>query len=157
MPERSLPAPRDDGDRKLLADVAGHGWHVVGVLEDDEGPGYAFSVGMFHTLGHPEILLMGLQHSVAHRLVNDMGDAIRRGERYEPGQKYDGLAAGFPLAFVSRARRYYREYLGYALWLYQGPEFPALQCVWPDKAGKFPWEPGYDSRFFDLQRVLGPK
>jgi hypothetical protein len=31
-----LPEPADDHDWKLLADVQGHGWHVIGV-EEDEG------------------------------------------------------------------------------------------------------------------------
>jgi hypothetical protein len=32
--------------------------------------------------------------------------------------------------------------------------FPAMQLVWPDEQGRFPWESGYDERFFKLQRLL---
>jgi hypothetical protein len=31
----------DEHDQKLLADVGRHGWHVVGVEEDEEGPTFA--------------------------------------------------------------------------------------------------------------------
>jgi hypothetical protein len=155
MTPRELPTPEDDRDRKLLADIAQVGWAVIGVEADKDGPGFAFSVGLFHTLVHPEVLVMGLRPQIAHRLINDIGEAIREGQRFEGGQQYEGIAAGFPLAFVEMDRRYYREYLGYAGWFYRGPDFPVLQCVWPDKQGVFPWQPGYDSRFFQSQRVLG--
>jgi len=29
-----------------------------------------------------------------------------------------------------------------------------LQLVWPDSDGLLPWEPGYDTRFNELQPVL---
>src|SRR4051794_27391344 len=38
------PEPTDEHDRKLLADVERHGWHVVCVEEDEEGPGFAYSI-----------------------------------------------------------------------------------------------------------------
>ena len=155
MANWSLPEPADDCDRKLLADIASHGWHIVGVNADNDGPDFAFSVGLLHTLGHPEIMIMGLKHPISASLINDMGDAIRSGTKYEAGKCYDDIAAGFPLAFVAIDKRYYRDYLGYALWFYRTLDFPVLQCVWPDKSGVFPWESGYDSRFFDLQRILG--
>ncbi|HKB36628.1 MAG TPA: DUF4262 domain-containing protein [Gemmataceae bacterium] len=138
-----------------MADVAEFGWHVVGVDDNPYGPDYAFSVGLYHTLGHPEILIMGLPHETAAQLINVMGESIRGGQRYERGKRYDDIAEGYPLAFVPVAPRYYPDYLGYALWFYRGWHFPTLQCIWPDKQGLFPWDPGYDSRYFDHQRVLG--
>lgn len=33
-------------------------------------------------------------------------------------------------------------------------QYPAMQCIWPDKAGLFPTEPGYDDRFSAMQRLL---
>ena len=155
MPERQLPVPEDDRDHKLLADIARVGWAVLAITEDDDGPGYAFSVGLFHTLGHPEIVLMGLRPETAQRLINLMGEAIRGGQRFEAGNRYEGLAEGFPLAFVAVGEQHYREYLGYARWFYHGSDFPVVQCVWPDKAGRFPWERDYDGRFLKVQPLLG--
>jgi Domain of unknown function (DUF4262) len=156
LAKRKLPTPEDDTDSKLLADIKRVGWVVIGIEADAEGPGFAFSVGLFHTLGHPEVLLMGLRVPIAHRLINDIGKAIRAGRRFEAGGRYDGIADGFPLAFVAVAERHYREYLGYARWFYRGSEFPVVQYIWPDKQGIFPWEPGHDARFLQVQPVLGP-
>lgn len=36
----------------------------------------------------------------------------------------------------------YREFLGYALWFYDGDAFDALQIVWPDEACRYPWDAG---------------
>jgi hypothetical protein len=155
MSERELPVPEDDRDRKLLADIARVGWAVLAIQQDGEGPGYAFSVGLFHTLGHPEIVLMGLPPQTAMQLINSMGEAVRNGQRFEANRRYDQLAKGFPLAFVTVGTQHYRPYLGYARWFYRGSDFPVLQCVWPDKAGHFPWEPDFDGRFVEVQPLLG--
>jgi hypothetical protein len=154
MTDRTLPTPNDAADRKLLADVAEHGWHIVGVLEDKEGPGFAFSVGLYHTFGHPEVLFLGLPWESAGPLINDVGEAIRAGDRFKADRRYDDLAANCPLAFVTMDNRYYGDYLGYATWFYRGYDFPVLQCVCPDRAGRFPWDDGYDERHFERQRLL---
>src|SRR5262249_56642925 len=110
------------------------GGAALGITKDDERPGYASSIGLFHPLDHPEIVLMGLRPETAQRLINLMGEAIRDGQRFEAGGRYEGLAEGFPLAFVAVGEQHYREYLGYARWFYHGSDFPRLQCVWPDHA-----------------------
>jgi hypothetical protein len=51
-------------------------------------------------------------------------------------------------------KRHYREYLGYARWFYQGDAFPALQCVWPDKAYRYPWHRHASEPFRQRQPVL---
>ncbi|WP_256348316.1 MULTISPECIES: DUF4262 domain-containing protein [Pseudomonas] len=33
-------------------------------------------------------------------------------------------------------------------------DFPALQMVWPDKQGHFPWEPAYDQSYSRFQLLL---
>jgi hypothetical protein len=151
-----LPEPQDDTDRWLLEQIRHPGWAVVGIEASDEGPGYSFSVGVYHTLDQPEVVVMGLRQRDATLLINDVGERMRAGQRFAPGDRSDDLAEGYPTAFVGMDRRYYHEYLGYAHWLYRGWDFPAVQLVWPDKAGVFPWEPGYNARFFPHQRVLGP-
>ena len=50
----------DDNDRKLLQDVAEVGWHVVLIAEEAGTPGWAFSVGLYHTFRHPEVVVFGL-------------------------------------------------------------------------------------------------
>ena len=153
MKKDPLPVPEDDGDRKLLSDIQHVGWHVVVIEEDEEGPGYAFSVGLFHSFDHPEMLLFGLDTTV--RLINIIAAQAAVGESFRSGESSDNIIDKFPVSFLTVPANQYRDYLGYALWFYESFDFPVLQCVWPDRSGLFPWEQGYDTRFLQLQPILG--
>jgi hypothetical protein len=48
------------GDAEMQADIATYGWHVIKVFEDDEGPSFAFTIGLYKRFGHPELVVFGL-------------------------------------------------------------------------------------------------
>jgi hypothetical protein len=151
------PEPDDEYDVKLLSDIAKYGWHVVAILAEGDFPEFCFSVGLYSGFGHPEILVMGLAPAVGGRLINNIGNQIRAGANFQPGEVYTELLSNFSATFTPIASEHYRDHLGYALWYYRSllpKSFPALQLIWPDRSGQFPWEAGYDRRFFSLQRVL---
>ncbi len=125
-------------DPRVLRDIEQHGWHVVKVMEDEVGPGHAFSLGLWQTRRHPEILAVGPDLDVLHQLVNAVGEEIRDGRRFEAGQDYEGIVQGFACRFRTVHPRNYPDFLGYAGWFYEGPSFEALQCQWPDAQGRFP-------------------
>jgi len=152
--KRELPIAKDDSDRRLLADVKRVGWHIVGIHEDTEGPAYAFSVGLYHTFEHPEIIIFGLPHETAGRMINIIGRQVQSGTRIKANDVSNDVAEGFPVAFKMVPKDFYRQYIGYALWFYRSIDFPVLQCVWPDKAGRFAWQDGYDHRFDQIQPIL---
>jgi hypothetical protein len=157
LSEFQMPTAEDDHDRKLLSDVERYGWHVVHILADESGPCYSFSVGLYLKFAHPEILVMGLSQPIAHELINNIGSHLTKGRVFRPREYADDLIQGFKCSFVPIAIGYYREYLGYGGWFYRSLKepFPALQLVWPDKQGHFPWNVDYDARFFELQKLLG--
>ena len=111
-------------------------------------------MGLYENFHHPEIVLFGLDLEVMHRLINDAGSRIREGQKYEEGQKYSDLLQRYPCEFrkVNPAR--YDGLLNYAMWYYEDSHFPVLQLVWPDKAGLFPWDEGFDERFSNDQPLL---
>jgi hypothetical protein len=149
-----LPEPADDHDRKLLADFGRHGWHVVGVEEDEEGPGFAYSIGLYRSFGHPEVIVFGLPVRVMHRTINGVGEQVRSGERFGHLDEAGDVLEGYNVAFRTVKRRHYADYLGYARWFYRGDDFPALQCVWPDSAHRYPWHPEFDAALSRRQPVL---
>lgn len=155
MIERELPTPEDDSDRKLLADIAEYGWHIIIIEPDDDGPGFAFSIGLFHTFEHPEILLFGLGQESAMGIINGIGAGVQHGQRFETGKQSSDVVEGFPVDFVEVPPDCYKQYVGYAVWFYESLRFPVLQCVWPDKAGIFPWEPKFNTNLLALQPVVG--
>jgi Domain of unknown function (DUF4262) len=145
----------DHGDQKVLDDVATHGWHVVRVFEDDAGPGFAYTIGLFKNYGHPEVIAFGLPLDRLHALLNLVGDEAKAGHRRSPGDVSADLVEGYNCAFVEFPASAFRDYLGYALWFYSGKPFPALQLVWPDKDHRFPWDAGVVPEVRDLQPTPG--
>ena len=145
----------DPHDQKVLDDVANHGWHVTNVLDDEKGPGWAFSIGLYKSFQHPEIVFAGLNLNDRLVVVNDIGERIRGGEIFEPGKEYSDLLEVYNCTFCSVGKENYKEYLGSAIWYYEGTNFPVLQCVWPDFKHKFPWDEGFDETMRDSQPLLG--
>jgi len=60
----------DECERKVISDVREYGWHCLNVLEDKKGPGFSFSIGLFETWQHPELILVGLKSKVAHAILD---------------------------------------------------------------------------------------
>ena len=77
-------------DTKVLQDIQRVGWHVTGVFpkEGEQGPNWAFSIGLFHSFGHPEVVIAGLPVERCMSVVNVIGQAIRSGKCFETGQRY---------------------------------------------------------------------
>lgn len=130
--------PDDDHDVKLLADVESHGWHIVVIESDADSPGYAFSVGIYHTIGQPEVCIFGLRNDLAMaQIINGIGDRMREGHQFDDWQASDEFIDGYSCVFRSVNHELYREYFGYACWYHEGRKFPMLQCIWPDREGFF--------------------
>ncbi len=146
--------PKDDHERKTIADVQNHGWHVLKVMEDDEGPAFAYTVGLYHSFGHPELIVVGLPIEVGHSVLNIAGESIRRGVRYAEGIRSDEFLEGRACTFRRMPESQYRHYLGWDLWFYDGNAFPALQMIWADQHGRWPWETSVDQGVRKQQPVI---
>jgi hypothetical protein len=144
----------DDSDRKLLSDIDRVGWHVVMIPEEDGTPGWSFSVGLFKTFNHPEVVVFGLPLELSGQVINGVGADIQKGKTFEPGREYPEILEGVLCTFRPVVQRWYRPFLGYAGWYYRGPEFPVLQCIWPDKEQHYPWEPGFKQAWLWAQPLL---
>ena len=47
---RQWPEPADEYEEKLTHDVREFGWHVIGIPDDDVGPGFVYSIGLTERL-----------------------------------------------------------------------------------------------------------
>lgn len=135
--------PRCNGSDDLvgnaLAQVAAGRWAVTGVFSDDLGPAFAYTTGLTE-FSRPELLIYGLEPELAGPILNRAAelliddealfDAPRIGRILRPPYQVAALPA-VDTAELTVTRLLY------------GPDVPVVQLIWPDAAGRFPWEPGY--------------
>jgi hypothetical protein len=145
----------DDGERQVLDDIAEHGWHCVNILEEEGQPPWAFTIGLFHTWNHPELIIFGLRGNVAHEILAIVARGLKEGRRIDLSLPTDDLLNNGSCLFVEVPQSQYREHVGYARWYYQWKAFPLFQVVWPSREGHFPWNPKAAESFRLWQPVLG--
>ena len=157
----------DELDRRTIDSVLEHGWQVILVAADADcsdpthhdhsdddhgapGPVFAYTVGLGHRFGHPELLMSGLDHGVMHRALNDVVRRIMNGRRLAAGDALEDVLAGVPVAFEQVAEGALRETVTWSGWFHRRkPE--ALAVVWPDTNGVFAWQPGARGILDELQ------
>jgi len=132
----------DQEDRMVTEIVRRHGWALQYVGGEEESPPFAYTIGLFG-LGHPELVVFGLDYSSAAGLLNGLGAKVRENE---------DILAGQILPFEGTDTRVRADVLpnpGQVLFaanrFYQRPDeasVPAFQLTW-DVDGVFPGEAGY--------------
>jgi Domain of unknown function (DUF4262) len=144
----------DSFERRTRESIATNGWHVIKIPEDDEGPGFAYSIGLRTTFGHAEVIVFGLELDIMHRMINNIGEEIRNGRRFAPGDFSAEVLDDCDVAFRGVERRHFDEYLGFAQRIHEGDGFAAIQMVWPDSKGRFPWDAGFPDPLRPRQPML---
>ena len=132
--------PSDPTESKIHADIARVGWSAIGVPEDDEGPAFEYSIGFLAMFQQPEVLIFGQRLEVMHGMLARIAESFGIGQQIDAGSTSDQILDGYICVFRAVPFEQYRNYLGYALWYYGGHNFAALQCVWPDLDGRYPWD-----------------
>jgi len=154
-------------DRRTIDSVLEHGWQVILVAanadcsdpthqdhseadHDDPGPAFAYTIGLGHRLGHPELLISGLDPGLMHRALNGVARRIMNGRRLAAGDALEDVLAGVPVAIEQVADGALRETVSWSGWFHRRkPE--ALAIVWPDRFGVFAWQPGAPGILDELQ------
>lgn len=166
-----LPEPTDWMEADVVTNVRDHGWHVALIHggactycaegddphdHDHDDPveyddpavaaayaaSFAYTVGLSPRFGHPEIILVGGWAGAGH-FLNRVGDRVRDGQRFAPGDTSTEILDDFAVRFgdVSEAGRW--SLLTLAHWAMHRHYYDALQLVLPDPLGNWPEDPGY--------------
>ena len=132
-----------------------YGLQVMGVSSTDYSPSFSYSVGLYESHQHPEIICFGLPTNLAHVIINDVADLIKNGDRIVPHQEYyDKIFKESRAQFLPVNPKNIKDYFYVALNYYQHNNFSALQLVWTDRNDKFPWEDGFEEKFIYDQPLL---
>ena len=141
-------------DSKLLENIAQFGCQVMHIAAEDDLPPFAYSVGIQHSTGAPECVVIGLKQPMAHFVVNEYNRRIRNGERLEFGQQYSGFLGNFDMQISAVDKSHYDEYFGQAQGFYQGDNFSVVQIVYPKTSGTWPWDAEANAWFRQWQPIL---
>jgi len=142
-------------NEKLENDIRQYGLQVLHILEDETGPPFSYSVGLFKTYGHPEIIMVGLKQQLAHTLINNMAHDIKEGKIFVPLTFEADILDNFDCYIVEVEKEHYDNYVGQAQNYYDGDDFPLIQCIYPTVKGIYPWEDEWPENIKDLQPILG--
>ncbi|WP_369243622.1 DUF4262 domain-containing protein [Streptomyces sp. R41] len=153
--QSSREASWDQRDRTIAASTRDHGWHVMGVHADDDTPaGWAYSIGLWHTLRSPEICVFGLAVDTMMPLINAAGDAVVNGPPLMPDQRRNDIFDHVPAVIRPVHESWCTDFFGAGLDFYQVSPLPVAQLFWPDREGCFPWEDGAADYCRDNQPLL---
>lgn len=118
--------------------IARYGWAVTMVPDDEEGPGFAYTIGLWQRFSHPELLMQGLPLEVMFGVLNIAGERIRSGERLSVGLIDPELLEEAACGYRAVPKEKHGEYMGAAVRHYGHDDFEALQILWPDAQLRLP-------------------
>jgi hypothetical protein len=144
---------RDDLDKIVIANIAEFGWHCVNVIEDDGHPPWSYTIGLYETWNHPELIVIGRSRATSHAMLKTLADDIEL--NCEPDPSDTNLLIGMKCHYIEVNPRYYSDYVGFALWYYRKRNFRLHQIVWPNADGLYPWHPQAPKTFKEWQPILG--
>lgn len=141
----------------FISDIESGEFTVAALIGDDHRCDWAYTVGLDRCLGHPELVIVGLEADFGGALLELLGNQVADGLQIRPGDEVeviDGL--------VLRARtvdpiwRSMGEWftLGQTVMAWWGLRWPeTLQLLWPDGNGQYPTTSG-DPRWILEQPML---
>ncbi|WP_067484439.1 DUF4262 domain-containing protein [Actinomadura hibisca] len=140
----------DYGDRdrldnfllRTIVHITQYGWSVVLVQPEEDVPGWAYTLGLWHSHRAPELAMFGGDVYEMEESLNALGRQAAAGTPPADGERRADAARGEPAAFRLVDTRWYEPMFPGAVEFYRRPPLPMLQVVWPDDQGLFLWQPG---------------
>jgi hypothetical protein len=137
----------EDYFEELYETIDEQGWAVQHV--DSDRTQFAYTIGLSRWR-LPELLVTGVSPRRAVRLLNNVGRMVVAGDPLAPGKQIT-LPAG-PLVETVEVDQP-DAHLKFAVAIF-GHRVTALQLVWPDRRGRWPWSADFDDGR-GTQPVLG--
>ena len=132
------------------------GYAVEPVRAADGRPAYAYTIGVEDMLGHPELVAVGLDGEFASRLFAEFVDHLRSGGELPVSQPFVGMLGDeLPCVLLPVDVEVHADWFAGAADHYSYRPFRVLQLVYPDAAGRFPWDGEADPTVVASQVVLG--
>lgn len=128
------------------ADIALGGYTVAAIIADETSCDWAYSIGLHHSFGHPELLVVGLEARIAGAIIEVLSAEVAAGRRIEAGEDVVlEETLRFRTHLVDDLWRGLGDWfnLGREVMSTWGGRWPdSLQLIWSDAEGRYPERPG---------------
>jgi hypothetical protein len=141
-------------EQQLIDNVNTYGWTVMIIPATDYLPSFAYTVGLWKSYNHPELISFGFTTKTLHAILNIGGELIKKGQILRPEREYHDFFDGGAAQFIEVNSTHIKDYFSYAIWFNGTMDFPSLQLVWTDRNGKYPWDEGFEEEFVYKQPLL---
>jgi len=143
-------------EQAIIKAVAAHACFHAGIRASSNVSQYMFSIGLWQTYSHPEVICFGLSDALLDYILQQVHAAIRAGQTFMHGRDYEGFIEGYPIRFLPALPAKASAYMGYCDWYYcrSRQQYEALQIVWPDNYDKWPWQKEYRADWAFFQPLL---
>ncbi|SHH85557.1 protein of unknown function [Chryseolinea serpens] len=141
-------------EKSIKEIVEKHGWYIALFQSTAYLPSFAYTIGLWETFGHPEIISLGLKTETLGAILNIAGDKVKSGDIIQTSHDYDDFFKKGRTQFISVHGENLKDYFGYGLWYNDHETFPALQLVWTDRSDRFPWDADFEEEFVYKQPLL---
>lgn len=149
---KCLPSEKILNGTKI--NIQKYGLQVIMVTSTSFLPSFAYSIGLWESYSHAEIICVGLSTQTGNQIINDVAEIIKSGETIKVGTIYTEIFNNSRATFLNVDTRNVKDYLGAALNYYKNDHFDALQLIWTDRNDKFPWEEDFEDEFLFKQPLL---
>lgn len=133
-------------DERTIGHIEEFGCSVVNVAPTNYGLGWSYTIGIFDTCGKPEIITVGLPPETAHFALNEAAKLMRARTDLRKRRHRD-LVGRVECEFRSVDPKWIAQLMNWAIWYYDGTDFPVLQAVYPDLENRFPEDKEFDKSF----------
>lgn len=133
-------------DERTIGHIEEYGCSVVNVKRTAHGLGWSYTIGVFDTCGKPELITVGLLPETGHYALNQAVKLLRAGIDLTKGRHRE-LVGEVECEFRPVEPKWIRQLMNWAVWYYDGDDFPVLQLVYPDLENRFPEDEGFDTKF----------
>lgn len=141
--------------QKIDAIIKRAGFAFLSIGQDGDTPPFSYTVGITETYKSPELIIFGVGQNVADAVFNGLVQRVENGERFNEGDVVIELL-NMPVAIKAVASEIARPFTLNVASRYKGSKHSPTfqQIVYPDQAGNFPWESGYNEEMRRIQSEL---
>ena len=132
-----------------------YGLANIHVFASEESPAFSYTVG-FTNQDLPEFITFGILPETGQDIFNDLYKRIGEGELFELGVPNNTVIKDLPVYFFAVSQTQAKEYINAAN-QYFDRNLEAIQMVWPDNKGNFPWDKDYNEGYRQIVIADIPK